>query len=376
MTGKKKKKIILLLGIGVLALVLIFIIRYFSLFWGVVVDRSISIKNNDNGVINVLLLGIGGGKHDGPNLTDTIILASLDPKKNTVNLISLPRDLYVPALKGKINRVYSDGEEKGKGKGMLLVKSAVNSITGVRPDYVVVIDFSGFVKLVDLLGGIDVEVKNALVDREYPIAGAENELCNHTEEGIASFSAQIATGSATEPEIFPCRYETLEVPRGKIHMDGELALQFVRSRHAEGAEGTDFARSSRQQSVINAVRNKVLSLGTLANPVKIFGIIDILTDHIRMDIPENEFDDFIKLAQKMQDAKITNYVLDIGDESQNRPGLLTHPDISEDYNYQWVLAPRLGGNNFSEVKEYIQCILDGNICEVTEEEVTVAKPNN
>lgn len=375
MKQRKKKKIFLFVLLGIFIMVAIFVIRFFSLFWGVVVDKNIQIKKNEQGMVNILLLGIGGGAHDGPNLTDTIILASLDPKKNTVNLISIPRDLYVPALKGKINRVYSDGEEKGKGNGILLVKSAINSVTGIKPDYAVVIDFSGFVKLVDLLGGIDVVVKNPLTDYEYPVTGLENELCGYEEDGIASFSAQIATGSATEPEIFPCRYETLHVDAGEVHMDGEFALKFVRSRHAIGEEGTDFARSARQQAVINAVRTKVLSLGTLTNPVKIFGIIDILTDHIKMDIAENEIDDFIKLAQKMKDARITNYVLDMGDERSSRPGLLIHPDISEEYGFQWVLAPRLGRDDFSEIKEYIMCIILGKNCEVTEEAVIVSEPS-
>lgn len=375
MTQRKNKKIILLLGLGFFLLILIFIIRYFSLFWGIVVDKNINIKKDKEGAINVLLLGIGGGSHDGPNLTDTIILASINTEKNIVNLVSIPRDLYIPSFKGKINRVYAVAEEKEKGKGTLLSKSVINSVTGVRPDYVVVIDFSGFVKLVDLLGGIDVNVQNTLIDNEYPLAGFENELCNHTDDGIASFSAQIATGSATEPDIFPCRYNTLRVDAGLQHMNGDLALKFVRSRHAEGAEGTDFARSNRQQLVINAVRDKVLSLGTLANPIKVFGIIDILTGHITMDIEENEIDDFIKLAKNLKDAEITNHVLDIGDETTGRSGLLTHPDISEDYSYQWVLAPRLGRDNFSEIKEYIACITSGQLCEITEDGIS-KKPNN
>ena len=98
MKQRKKKKIFLLVLLGALIIVAIFVIRFFSLFWGVVVDKNIQIKKNEQGMVNILLLGIGGGAHDGPNLTDTIILASLDPKKNTVNLISIPRDLYIPAL--------------------------------------------------------------------------------------------------------------------------------------------------------------------------------------------------------------------------------------------------------------------------------------
>lgn len=357
-----KKKIYLALGAIVLIFVIAFVVRYFSLFWGVVVDRKIDVVKAKNGNVNILLLGIGGGRHDGPNLTDTIILASVNPSKNTVNLVSIPRDLYVQSIKSKVNRAYSDGEEE-EGKGMLLARAAIDSITGVRADYVVVVDFSGFIKLVDLLGGIDVNVQNTLDDYAYPDEGKENELCGVTEDGIASFSAQIATGSATDADIFPCRFIHLHVDKGLQHMDGELALKFARSRHALGGEGSDFARSKRQQLVIDAVRNKVLSLGTLANPVKVIGMINILQGNIHTDIPENKLDDFIKLAQKMKDAKIGSAIIDEGNPGENRLGLLINPPLV-DYGGQWVLVPRSG--NFLEIREYVACVFSGAVCEVTE----------
>lgn len=366
-----KKKLFLWGGIFVAVIICLLLIRYFSLFWGLTVDRKVDVKQTKEGSTSILLMGKGGGNHDGPNLTDTIILATVNPEKNTVNLISIPRDLYVKSMGRKINAAFAIGEEK-EGKGMLYAKSIVASVTGIKPDYVVIIDFSGFEKLIDLLGGIDVQVDNTLVDNAYPVEGKEKELCGVTEDGIASFSAQIASSSATEYDLFPCRFEVLEVDEGTQHMNGELALKFVRSRHALGSEGSDFARSKRQQSVINAIREKVLSLGTLANPLKVVGIIGILKDNIATDIQEKEYDDFIKLAQKMKGAKIMNNALDTGEGE--RYGLLINPPLDDSVSFQWVLSPRVGVGNYSEIKEYVSCIVLGKQCEVRESgigEVTV-----
>lgn len=370
--GLKRREILWGAGIILSILILIFILKALAFLWGVFIDKNISVKKTKEGDVNVLLMGIGGAAHEGPDLTDTMILASIHPEENRVDLISIPRDLYVESLGKKINHAYSIGQLKG-GKGILVSRSAVNAVTGVRPDYVFVIDFSGFVKLVDLLGGIDVNVENTLDDYAYPVEGEEQELCDVTEDGIASFSAQIATGSATEFDIFPCRFDHLHVEKGFQHMDGNLALKFVRSRHALGIDGSDFARSRRQQLTIDAVRNKVLSLGTLTNPVKVIGILGIIKGNIFTDIPEDQYDDFIKLAQKMKGAKIISYVIDEGDNYRQRPGLLLNPPLT-DFNGMWVLVPRKGSSNFSEIQEYVRCIISGKDCMVTEDGIKIVTP--
>ena len=180
-----KKKPFVIAGIITLIIVVGIILRLFPIFWGVFVDKKINLKKSEVGDVNILLMGIGGGAHDGPNLTDTIILVNIQPDKNKVNLISIPRDLYVDSLKTKINAAYATGEDNG-GQGILLARSTVESVTSVHPDYSVVMDFSGFVRLVDLLGGIDVQIQNTLNDHAYPTEGKENDLCGVTQDGIAS----------------------------------------------------------------------------------------------------------------------------------------------------------------------------------------------
>lgn len=148
-------------------------------------------------------------------------------------------------------------------------------------------------------------------------------------------------------------------------MDGATALQFVRSRHATGDEGTDFARSKRQGELIKAVKDKVISLETLLNPVKIVSLYNVVKDSIDTNIKEDEFDDFIKLAGKMKNATLQNVVLDYGDEGKERPGLLIHPEISDEYNNEWVLIPRVGNGNFSEIQKYVECEIKVGNCIIT-----------
>lgn len=321
------------------------------------------------GNINVLLLGKAGGQHEGPDLTDTIILATINPQKNVVNLISIPRDLWIPDLQAKINTAYAYGQEKDR-QGKLLAKTAVSQVTEKQIDYVLVVDFQAFVDLIDHIGGIDVGVKTILDDYKYPIEGREDDPCDHTDEEIIDLSAQIATGSALPEDVFPCRYKHIHFDAGLVHMDGERALEFVRSRHGTNGQGSDFARSMRQQDVINAVRDKTLSLGTLLNPIKVLGAFNIIQNNIDTNAEIRELDDFINLARKIQGAKIISTVIDIGSGEGQRPGLLIHPPVSEAQKLQWVLIPRVGDGNFSEIHEFIKCIEEGFECKIEEDGIS------
>lgn len=312
-----------------------------------------------NKPINILLLGIGGGNHDGPLLTDTIIFASIDTSSKSATLISIPRDLWVPDLKGKVNRAYSDGESVEEGSGLLLAKAAIQKVVGQPVDYVIRIDFSGFEKGIDALGGIDVDVERSFDDYEYPVAGKETDLCGNKEEDLP----QLATASS-QLDAFPCRYMHIHFEKGMQHMDGQKALQFVRSRHAIGPEGTDFARSKRQEKVIQAVRNNLLSAGTLLNPGKLSDLYSIVEDSIHTDISQNQIGDFTALAPKLKDVKIKSAVLDQGNIAEGRIGLLTTPTSLSEYGSQWVLIPKAGNGNFNQIHEYVVCVLKNTGCAV------------
>src|SRR5690606_8070895 len=139
--------------------------------------------------------------------------------------------------KGKINRAYSDAEIKQEGGGIILSRAVVEKVLDQPVDYVLRVDFSGFVQAVDMLGGIDVKVDRTFDDYEYPVSGKETDTC-----GFEGEEFEKRATDSSQLEAFPCRYEHLHFDAGVQSMDGETALRFVRSRHATGAEGSDFAR--------------------------------------------------------------------------------------------------------------------------------------
>jgi polyisoprenyl-teichoic acid--peptidoglycan teichoic acid transferase len=205
-------------------------------------DDGIALKSTDNRT-NVLLLGIGGGDHEGSDLTDTMIVLSLDRVRHTAALLSIPRDIWSDTLRDKVNSAYHYGEETKKGGGILLAKTITEDVIGLPIHYAILIDFTGFKNIIDLLGGIDVVVTKAFTDTKFPIAGKEHSTC---------------PGDPTNA----CVYETVHFDGGLQHMNGDRALIYVRSRHSEGEEGSDFARSRRQQEVLLALKD------TLMHPIR------------------------------------------------------------------------------------------------------------
>lgn len=360
---KTKNKIILVavvvLGLVILGKYLIGVAKLSPVLFQLLFNKEIQLKKSDHN-INLLLLGIGGGKHEGPNLTDTIIFASIDQSKNKTVLFSIPRDLWIPDINAKINTAYAVGEDKKKGGGLILTKAVVSKIVNQPIDYVVRIDFDGFIKAVDMVGGLDIEVEKTLDDYEYPIEGKENDACGHTEEDVQ----KLATAAA-QLEAFPCRYTHFHVDKGLQHMDGETSLRFVRSRHGLGEEGTDFARSARQAKVISSFKSRLLSAQTLLNPMKMISLYETMSANIDTDIEQSEFDDFVRLFQKMKGVKIQSAVLDMGDEDKGRFGLLANPQTAIEYDNQWVLIPRLGNGNFAEIQKYVECEIKTGACIVS-----------
>ena len=313
-------------------------------------------QTNDH--TNVLLLGIGGGTHDGPKLTDSIIFASIGRKDQKVTLVSIPRDLWVAEHSRKINSIYSIAEDNEEGSGLQTMKDSVSTILGQPVHYGFRIDFAGFTRAIDEVDGLDIDVERTFDDYAYPIEGKEDEPCGHTDEEIQSFTAS-PSADIGEVDYFPCRYEHVHFDKGNVHMDGTLALKYVRSRHANGPEGTDFARSRRQSKVINGFKQKVFSLETFLNPARVLGLFGILKDSIDTDIPEEEIPSWIDFAQKLRSAKINSTVLDQG--SGYREGLLTNPPSSE-YGGAWVLAPKAGAEDYSDIQKYVVCEIVYNEC--------------
>lgn len=305
-------------------------------------DKKLKGENRDR--INILLLGMGGERHQGGYLTDTIILASLEPSTQKVAMISIPRDMAVPMEdRGwqKINHINAYAEMEESGSGGLAVSQGVGDILDMPIDYYVRVDFVGFINIIDELGGIEVDVENTLDDYRYPVAGKE------------------------DAEDYENRFEHLHVEKGLQYMDGELALKYARSRHATGVEGSDFARAKRQQKILQAAKDKVLSLNTLFNPKTVSDIVKQYQDHVDTNLKMWEMIKLWNLFKDVNREKITNKVIDNGPN-----GLLTDT-ISEQGAY--LLVPRSG--DFAEIQYFAHNIFSDapqNMkTKVTEEKVTV-----
>ena len=365
-----KKLIIIILGI-----LLAFGAFYFlktSRFYNTTNTAPLTKLKQEKTAYNFLLLGYGGGVHEGAYLTDTVMVVRIDTKIKQLTLFSIPRDLWVrlPTKSGvdfhtKINAVYQLElfPKDYPDLKQVMTKMIISQITGLPIDGYVSVNFEGFTKAVDILGGIDVEVKRSFTDPEYPIEGKEKELCDKdTEELFKKAEPFITPGfnpderdqqfkdnpkleefvkNATDsPELaFPCRYEKLEFKTGLSHMDGVTALKFVRSRHSPD-DGGDFNRVLRQQQVIEAIKDKVINLGFIP---KIIPLMDEFRKDVKTDIGLDIIKKFIGQADKSGEYKITSFVLTDQNVLKNA--------ISDDKQY--ILIPREGIDNWSGIQKII-----------------------
>lgn len=267
------------------------------------------------GRTNFLLLGVAGGTHDGADLTDTIIFLSVR-SDGKIDMLSIPRDIWVPSMRAKINTSYHYGSEKQPdGGGFILAKSAVTEIIDQPIQFVAMINFANFEKVIDAVGGVDIKVERTLDDYQFPIAGKENDPCD---------------GDPT----YACRYEHLHFSAGLTHMDGATALKYVRSRHAEGDEGTDFARSKRQEKLLLALKDKLISGGILSHPKQLQTLYQDLSGAITTDFPKEMYPALARLGLKIVKAN------SIESHALIDPDQLYNPPLSSKYDQQWVLLPK------------------------------------
>jgi anionic cell wall polymer biosynthesis LytR-Cps2A-Psr (LCP) family protein len=303
---------------------------------------------------SILLLGYGGAGHDGGTLTDSIVLANFRPHEQRISLISIPRDLWVELPLGtstptfsKINSAFPFGNDDkkypnkppeftGSAGGGQMAKSIVSQVTGKPIDYFVALDFAGFIKVVDQLGGIDLKITKPFEDKYYPIDVGTTDTCGKSSEEITALSATMS-GDKLDQQ-FTCRYELLKFNIGATHIDGTTALKFSRSRHSE-YDGGDFNRSNRQRQVILAVKDKVISLNILN---KILPILNTLSYHVRTDIPFAKIEELI--ARGLDYSKY-----EISSVSLNDKNVLKQDFI----NKQSVLVPTGGPGKFDEIKQFI-----------------------
>ena len=241
--------------------------------------------------INILLLGYGGPGHDGPYLTDSVMLLSIQPGSHEAIMISLPRDLWVkiPALPnnhfmmGKLNSAYAIGTDhksypnvrsdwKTDTGGGDLAAATVSQVTGQPVDYWVGVDFKAFRDVVNAIGGIKVDVPTTLDDPFFP--------------------AGETTGTMH-----------VRIPAGTQQFDGERALEYARSRETT----SDFDRSRRQQLIILAVRQRAFSVNAVPHMLSLLGA---LQDNVRTNLRPAEMQQLASLAGRIRDQEIRRVAID------------------------------------------------------------------
>lgn len=300
---------------------------YINMFTDFVFTPDSKIEIMD-GRTNLVILGKGGDVHEAPDLTDTIIFLSVSKDKPSVNMISLPRDIWIPELRTKLNSAYYWGNQKEEGGGLVLTKSEVEKIVGQPVHYGLVIDFEGFVEAIDVLGGVEVDVQKAFTDEKYPIVGREDDECDG------------------DPEYL-CRYETINFEAGRQVMDGETALKFARSRNAQGDNGTDLARAVRQQKILNATKDAIMSKEVLLSPKKMLEIRSVLSDSVETDIDTSAATVLARYFFNARD-NISSHVLS--------EDLLVNPPQSYLYDNLYVFIPK-NEEGWSEIHEWVQNLL-------------------
>jgi LCP family protein required for cell wall assembly len=293
------------------------------------------LKGEGDGRVNILMLGVGGAHHDGGDLTDTMMIASIDPINNQAVLLSLPRDLWTKMPNNyvgnyqKINAAYESGKYKYLGKqditntdhkavlaGFEGVNSVVERVTGVPIHYNLLVDFQAFQQAVDTVGGVSIDAPEQLWD---PTMAWEN-----------GWSPVLAK-------------------KGINNFNGHQALNYARSRETS----SDFARGQRQRSILLALKDKTANLGTLTNPMKLSSLMSAFGNNVQSDISISDMTRMASIMKKVPSSQIQSVGLTDGTNS-----FVTTGNI----NGMSVVMPKAGLEDYSKIQEYIRSKLkDGYI---------------
>lgn len=225
--------------------------------------------------LNILLLGTDRRLHQegAPSRSDTMIVVSVDEAGKRVAMISIPRDLWVeiPGFHHeRINAAHAIGEAQGyPGGGPALAMRTVEHNLGIRIDHYARVDLQGFKNVIDTLGGVTIEVTQPITDDAYP-------------------------GDSGKTSI--------HIPAGTHHMDGDLALQYVRSRQS----GNDIDRTERQQKLLMAIRDRGMRLDVIP---RIPALVGAVLDSVDTDMPLHKLLSLTKLAREIDSSNVRQLVI-------------------------------------------------------------------
>lgn len=294
------------------------------------------LREDENGRSNFVIFGTAedseGGQHEGGNLTDSIMLLSINQTTKDAYMVSVPRDLWVRyeepcsavGYEGKINAVYycasNDGQDEQAGANAL--KDQVGEFFGIETHYYTHLNFGVVEDAVDAVGGVTVTIESddprGILDRNF------DWKCNY--------------------ECYYVNYDNGE----EVHLDGEHALALARARNAQGGyglSGGNFDREHNQQKIMVALRDQALSAGTLTNINSLTRLIDAFGDNLRTNVQTNELQTLVGLANDVDNDNIRS--LSLVDEEE----MLVDVD---QYMGQSIVRPVAGIYDYSQIHQFIQ----------------------
>lgn len=285
-------------------------------------------REDNNWNINVLIVWYGGDWHDGAYLTDSMIVASFNPEKQVVSMISIPRDFVVNNnwLVVKINSIFPRSYYKTQSltSATQSLAEKMTEITGLPIPYYVLVDFDGFLSFIDTIWWVDVDIPYAIYDRAYP-------------------------GPNWSYTIF-------SIDAWPQHLDAATALKYARSRHSS----SDFSRSQRQQLIIEAVLKKLLS--DWFSVERIQNIYNTYITYIKTNISIDEMIWLIKYGTRPPRLVNFGYTYECSNTIWQRmkPACLLYPVNQEEYNGMAGMLPRgayLGRlSYYKETQEFAQFV--------------------
>lgn len=309
------------------------IIKVFG--WGGLKDifSNQKLKGEDEGRVNILLAGNSADDpgHGGADLTDSIMLVSLNTKDKTGYILSIPRDLYVD-IPGhgyaKINEAYPKGKadkfsESGYPEGgMGLLEKVVSQNFGTEIHYYGLVNYTALKQAVDAVGGINVTIAST------------------DPRGLYDPSPDLRNG----------RRPLVDLPNGPVTLDGTAALNLARARgnssRSYGYANSDFTRTEHQRKILLGLKDKASSLGTLSNPIKISELLDSFGSNVSTDFKTGELRRLYNLSKEIPSDKIASVSLN----SANGKNLLMSYTTR---NRQSALVPAAGIDDYSQIQAFI-----------------------
>lgn len=208
-------------------------------------------EENQKEKINILIIWRWWWDHEAPNLTDTIILASINSKSKIISMLSIPRDLYIEypwKENWKINWLFAKYNSKTEHNWISVLKDKITELTWEEIDYHINIDFNWFTKIIDTIWWIQITIPEDFVDNKYPDSN--------------------------------WWYKTLTFKKWTWIFDGDNALKYARSRHST----SDYDRSLRQQQVIKAIKDKLTWNYFLTSPLKLKELYNVFIEYVDTDL--------------------------------------------------------------------------------------------